>query len=37
MNKGNSGGPILLLAEDPTQDVIVGIANFNLNPFAQKA
>lgn len=37
MNKGNSGGPVLLLAEDPARDVVVGIANFSLNPFAQKA
>jgi S1-C subfamily serine protease len=37
MNKGNSGGPVLLLADDPAQDVVVGIANFNLNPFAQNA
>jgi serine protease Do len=37
MNKGNSGGPVLLLAEDPARDVVVGIANFNLNPFAQSA
>jgi len=37
MNKGNSGGPVLLLAEDPARDVVVGIANFILNPFAQRA
>lgn len=37
MNKGNSGGPVLLLAEDPARDVVVGIANFSLNPFAQRA
>ena len=37
MNKGNSGGPVLLLAEDPARDVVVGIANFSLNPFAEKA
>ncbi|MDD5007239.1 MAG: serine protease [Syntrophorhabdaceae bacterium] len=37
MNKGNSGGPVLLLTEDPARDVVVGIANFILNPFAQKA
>jgi S1-C subfamily serine protease len=37
MNKGNSGGPVVLLADDPAQDVVIGIANFNLNPFAQRA
>lgn len=37
MNKGNSGGPVLLLAEDPARDVVVGIGNFSLNPFAQRA
>lgn len=37
MNGGNSGGPVLLMADDPAQDVVVGIANFNLNPFAQRA
>lgn len=37
MNKGNSGGPVLLLADDPVHDVVVGIANFSLNPFAQSA
>lgn len=37
MNKGNSGGPVLLLANDPSRDTVVGIANFSLNPFAQNA
>jgi len=37
MNKGNSGGPVLLLAEDPAKDAVVGLANFSLNPFAQNA
>jgi S1-C subfamily serine protease len=37
MNKGNSGGPVLLLTDDPAQDKVIGIANFNLNPFAQSA
>jgi|GEM_PF-1667331 len=36
MNKGNSGGPVVLLADDPARDVVIGIANFNLNPFAQR-
>src|SRR6266542_3097464 len=25
MNRGNSGGPVLLLADDPAQDVVIGI------------
>jgi len=33
MNKGNSGGPVLSLADD----AVVCIANFSLNPFAQSA
>lgn len=37
MNKGNSGGPVLLLGSDPSRDAVIGIANFSLNPFAQKA
>jgi hypothetical protein len=37
MNKGNSGGPVVLLADDPARDAVIGIANFNLNPFAQRA
>ena len=37
MNRGNSGGPVVSLADDPAQDVVIGIANFNLNPFGQRA
>lgn len=37
MNKGNSGGPVLLLPDDPARDVVIGIANSSLNPFAQSA
>lgn len=37
LNKGNSGGPVLLLTDDPAQDVVIGIASFNLNPFARSA
>jgi len=37
MNRGNSGGPVLLLSADPSKDTVIGIANFNLNPFAQNA
>lgn len=37
MNRGNSGGPVVLLAGDPTKDAVIGIANFSLNPFGQRA
>ncbi len=37
MNKGNSGGPIFLIADDPEQDTVIGVANFILNPFAHDA
>ena len=37
MNKGNSGGPVVLLAPDPGADRVIGIASFGLNPFANQA
>ena len=37
MNKGNSGGPVFLIADDPAQDTVIGVANFNLNPFSHDA
>jgi len=37
MNGGNSGGPIVLLSDDPANDKIIGIATFGLNPFAKPA
>jgi S1-C subfamily serine protease len=37
MNRGNSGGPIILLSDQPENDKIIGIATFGLNPFAQPA
>jgi hypothetical protein len=37
MNSGNSGGPVLLLGKNPSKDRVIGIANFNLNPFAHSA
>lgn len=33
MNSGNSGGPVVLLGENPADDQVVCIATFNLNPF----
>ena len=35
VNSGNSGGPIVLMAKDPKGDRVIGIAAFNLNPFAE--
>lgn len=37
MNPGNSGGPVIVLRDDPEMDAVVGIADFNLNPFSAYA
>jgi serine protease Do len=37
MNRGNSGGPIVLVGEEPEGDKVIGIASFGLNPFADPA
>jgi serine protease Do len=37
MNRGNSGGPIILMGEEPEGDKVIGIASFGLNPFADPA
>jgi len=37
MNKGNSGGAIFLMNDDPEKDEVVGIASFNLNVLSQYA
>jgi serine protease Do len=37
MNTGNSGGPIVLMGKNPDDDVVIGIANFILNPFSTPA
>jgi len=37
MNSGNSGGPIVLIGEEPEGDKVIGIASFGLNPFADPA
>jgi len=34
MNKGNSGGPVVLVSNKPEEDKVIGIAAFGLNPFA---
>jgi len=37
MNKGNSGGPIIKLGNKPEDDVVIGIATFILNPWANES
>ena len=37
MNKGNSGGAIILVKNDPINDEVIGIASFNLNVLSQYA
>ena len=37
MNKGNSGGPIVLIGKELKDDRVIGIASFGLNPFADSA
>ncbi len=35
MNRGNSGGPMLLIGEKPEDDKVIGLSTFILNPFAE--
>lgn len=37
LNPGNSGGPIIKMADNPEDDEVIGIATFILNPFARDA
>ncbi len=37
INRGNSGGPLVLLGDRPAADRVVGIITFNLNPHANDA
>ncbi|MEO6838673.1 MAG: serine protease, partial [Ginsengibacter sp.] len=37
MNRGNSGGPIIKVGTTSSDDEVVGIADFILNPFAQSS
>lgn len=37
MNRGNSGGAIIKLGKTPSEDKVIGIATFILNPFANYA
>jgi len=37
LNRGNSGGPIIMLSESPEQDVVVGLSTFILNPYGNIA
>lgn len=34
LNKGNSGGPVLLMANDPVEDRVIGFASFILTPLS---
>ncbi len=35
LNKGNSGGPIIRMGKKPKKDLVVGLATFLWNPYAQ--
>lgn len=37
MNKGNSGGAIFVMKDNPENDEVIGIASFNLNVLSQYA
>ena len=37
INKGNSGGPVIRLGKTPSEDRVIGIADFQLNPLASNA
>lgn len=34
LNKGNSGGPVVLIGKEPKDDKVIGIANFQLGPLS---
>lgn len=36
LNKGNSGGPVILMKERPEEDIIIGIANFTMTPLSKQ-
>lgn len=37
MNRGNSGGAVLLIGNSPSEDRVIGFADFILNPFANES
>ena len=37
MTRGNSGGPVVLVADEPDEEVVVGIATTIMSPIAQSA
>ena len=37
INKGNSGGPIIRMGKTIDDDEVIGITNFNINPFGKTA
>jgi len=36
MNRGNSGGPILLIGKEPKDDKVIGVASFGLTPLDKR-
>lgn len=36
MNKGNSGGPVIILGNNPEEDRVIGIASFIITPFGSQ-
>jgi serine protease Do len=37
MNKGNTGGPVILMGRTPAEDVVIGVANAVQSPFVKAA
>ena len=35
MNRGNSGGPVIRLGKTPSEDEVIGISTFILNPYGE--
>lgn len=34
LNKGNSGGPVILMRDNPEEDMVIGIATFTMTPLS---
>ena len=34
LNKGNSGGPVILMRDNPEEDIVIGIATFTMTPLS---
>ena len=37
LNAGNSGGPVIVMKGNQKRDRVIGIASFNLNPYAEQS